>query len=42
MTSYQPVLFGAAAFGELEAVVSEFFAAVDDDTPTRPGIATAA
>jgi phenylalanine-4-hydroxylase len=35
ITSYQPVLFGAASFGELEDVVGGFFATVDDDTPAR-------
>jgi phenylalanine-4-hydroxylase len=42
ITSYQPVLFGAASFGELEDVVGGFFATVDDDTPQRLGIAVAA
>ena len=42
ITSYQPVLFGAASFGELEDVVGTFFATVDDDTPARLGIAAAA
>ena len=42
ITSYQPVLFGAASFGELEEVVGGFFASVDDDTPQRLGIALAA
>ena len=35
ITSYQPVLFGAASFGELEDVVGGFFTTVDDDTPAR-------
>jgi phenylalanine-4-hydroxylase len=35
ITSYQPVLFGAASFGELEEVVGGFFESVDDDTPER-------
>jgi phenylalanine-4-hydroxylase len=35
------VLFGAASFGELEDVVGGFFASVDDDTPSRMGIAAA-
>jgi phenylalanine-4-hydroxylase len=38
ITAYQPVLFGAASFGELEDVVGGFFATVDDDTPARLGI----
>ena len=42
ITSYQPVLFGAASFGELEEVVGGFFASVDDDTPQRLGLAVAA
>ena len=42
ITAYQPVLFGAASFGELEDVVGTFFATVDDDTPARLGIAAAA
>jgi phenylalanine-4-hydroxylase len=42
ITSYQPVLFGAASFGELEDVVGTFFDTVDDDTPARLGIAAAA
>jgi phenylalanine-4-hydroxylase len=42
ITSYQPVLFGAASFGELEDVVGGFFATVDDDTPARMGIAAVA
>jgi phenylalanine-4-hydroxylase len=41
ITSYQPVLFGAASFGELEDVVGGFFATVDDDTPERLGITAA-
>jgi len=35
ITSYQPVLFSAASFGELEEVVGGFFESVDDDTPAR-------
>jgi phenylalanine-4-hydroxylase len=42
ITSYQPVLFGAASFGELEEVVGGFFASVDDDTPQRLGLAAVA
>jgi phenylalanine-4-hydroxylase len=42
ITSYQPVLFGAASFGELEDVVGTFFETVDDDTPARTGIAAVA
>jgi phenylalanine-4-hydroxylase len=42
ITSYQPVLFGAASFGELEDLVGTFFETVDDDTPARLGIAAAA
>jgi len=38
ITSYQPVLFAAASFGELEDVVGGFFTSVDDDTPERLGI----
>jgi phenylalanine-4-hydroxylase len=38
ITSYQPVLFGAASFGELEDVVGGFFTTVDDDTPARLGL----
>ena len=38
ITSYQPVLFGAASFGELEQVVGGFFTTVDDDTPARLGL----
>jgi phenylalanine-4-hydroxylase len=41
ITSYQPVLFGAASFGELEEVVGGFFATVDDDTPERLGLTAA-
>ena len=41
ITSYQPVLFGAASFGELEDVAGGFFASVDDDTPERLGITVA-
>ncbi len=39
ITSYQPVLFAAASFDELEDVVGGFFAGVDDDTPERLGVA---
>jgi phenylalanine-4-hydroxylase len=39
ITSYQPVLFAAASLGELEEVVGGFFAAADDDTPARLGLA---
>ncbi len=38
ITSYQPVLFGAASFDELEDVVGGFFTTVDDDTPARLGL----
>ena len=41
ITSYQPVLFGAASFGELEDVVGGFFTTVDDDTPARLNLAAA-
>ena len=41
ITSYQPVLFGAASFDELEEVAGGFFASVDDDTPERLGITVA-
>ena len=41
ITSYQPVLFGAASFGELEDVVGGFFTSVDDDTPARLDLAAA-
>jgi phenylalanine-4-hydroxylase len=30
-----------SSYGEIEAVVGEFFATVDDDTPARLGIAAA-
>src|SRR3954469_4487659 len=39
ITSYQPVLFAAASFDELEDVVGGFFAGVDADTPERLGVA---
>jgi phenylalanine-4-hydroxylase len=42
ITSYQPVLFAAASFDELEDVVGGFFAGVDDDTPERLGVAALA
>jgi phenylalanine-4-hydroxylase len=42
ITSYQPVLFGAASFDELEEVVGGFFESVDDDTPERLGMSVAA
>jgi phenylalanine-4-hydroxylase len=42
ITSYQPVLFGAASFDQLEDVVGGFFETVDDDTPARLGITAAA
>jgi phenylalanine-4-hydroxylase len=42
ISPYQPVLFGGASFGELEDVVGGFFATVDDDTPTRMGMAAVA
>lgn len=41
ITSYQPVLFGAASFGELEDVAGGFFTSVDDDTPARLDLAAA-
>ena len=42
ITSYQPVLFAAASFDELEDVVGGFFAEVDDDTPERLGVVAVA
>ena len=35
ITHYQPVLFCAEGFGEIEDVVGTFFADVDDDMVTR-------
>jgi phenylalanine-4-hydroxylase len=41
ITKYQPVLYCADSMGELEDVVGDFFATVDDDTRARMQPATA-